>query len=255
MSAQLPHQRPHLWTTARPADLRVDDRQIPAQAQLPRAVQPGTPPGPRQPASDKTSGWAIASFILGLLGLLGGVVLSPIFGVVALRRIKRFGQRGRGLAIAGLASSGAWIVLIVAGAALGNLGSATRSPATGKITHSGSLSALSLRVGDCFDNPPGATSITSVTAVPCSQPHNAQIYAKFDLSGSILSYPGMPALTRLATSGCNARVGSLDKSEITNSMRLRFLYPEADSWLDGNRTVACMIANTAANITSSLLNP
>lgn len=270
--------------------LWVDDQQIPAQAEVPRTAQPGTPPGPWQPAgppqpgygtagspyrpaaayghpgspgmpyaptgqppaSGKTSGWAIASFVL---GLVGGVVLSPIFGVVALRRIKRLGQRGRGLAIAGLALSGAWIVLIVAAAALGNLGSATRSPTTSKITHSGSLSVFSLAVGDCFNNPPGATSLTSVTATPCSQAHNAQIYAKFNLSGSILSYPGTPALTRLATSGCNARIGSLDKSKITNSMTIRFLFPLADSWLDGQRTVACMISNPAANITSSVLNP
>ena len=53
------------------------------------------------------------------------------------------------------------------------------------------------------NNPPGATSLTSVTAIPCSQAHNAQIYAKFNLSGSDFSYPGTPAVTRLATSGCN----------------------------------------------------
>jgi hypothetical protein len=238
--------------------LWVDDQQILAQTQVLRAAQPGTPPGPwqpvgpPQPASGKTSGWAIASFVLGLLGV---VVLSAIFGVVALRRIKRLGQRGRGLAIAGLVLSGIWIVLIVAGAGAAQLGSATRSPTTGKITHSGSLSAFSLAVGDCFNNPVGATSVTSVTAIPCNQPHNAQIYAKFNLSGSDFSYPGTPALLRLATNGCNARIGSLDKSKITNSMTIRLLYPLADSWLDGERTVACMIANPTANITSSLLNP
>ena len=202
--------------------------------------------------SGKTSGWAIASFVL---GLVGGFVFSPIFGVVALRRIKRFGQRGRGLAIAGLILSGAWVVLIVIVAVISNLGNATRSPATGKITNSGSLSVFSLAVGDCFNNPPGATSLTSVTAIPCSQAHNAQIYARFSLSGSILSYPGNTALTRTATNGCNARAGIIDKSKITNSMTIRFLFPLADSWLDGQRIVTCMIANPTENVTSSLLNP
>jgi hypothetical protein len=263
--------------------LWVDDQQIPGQARVPQQAPPGTPPGPwppagppqpahgpvgayphpgspgrpdapagQPPSSGKTSGWAITSFVLGLVGV---VVLSPIFGVLALRRIKRTGQRGRGLAIAGLGLSVAWIALFGVIGAVGNLGNATRSPTTGKITHSGSLGVFSLAVGDCFNNPPGATSLTTVTAIPCTQAHNAQIYAKFSLSGSILNYPGTSALTRLATSGCNARVGSLDKSEITNSMMIRFLYPLAQSWLDGNRTVACMIANPVANITSSLLNP
>lgn len=204
------------------------------------------------PASGPTSGWAIAAFVI---GLLGGFVLSPIFGVVALRRIKRFGQRGRGLAIAGLALSGAWLVVIIAGITLGHLGGAGRSPATSAITHRGSLSAFSLAVGDCFNNPPNATSLTSVTAIPCGQAHSAQIYAKFALSGSILSYPGDTALTRLATSGCNARISVLDKPKITNSMTIRYLYPLQESWLAGQRTVTCMITDLTPDITSSVLNP
>ena len=216
--------------------------------------QPGWPPPswPPPPPRAKISGWAIASFVL---GLLGGGLLSAIFGVVALRRIKRLGQRGQGLAIAGLALSGAWIVLIVVVLVTGYLGSATRSPTTGQITRSGSLSVFSLAVGDCFNNPVGATSVVSVTAIPCNQAHSAQVYAEFNLAGSDQSYPGAAVVTWLASSTCKARTGSLDKSKVTNSMTLRFLYPEPDSWLNGNRTVACLITNPTANLTSSLLNP
>ena len=211
---------------------------------------PYAPTG-QPPSSGKTSGWAITSFVL---GLVGAVVISTIFGILALRRIKRTGQRGRGLAIAGIVLSVVWIVIFVVIAVVGNLSNATRSSSTGRITHSGNLSVFSLAVGDCFNNPPGATSLTTVTAIPCTQAHNAQIYAKFDVSGSFVSYPGTSALTRLATSGCNARIGSLDKSKITNSMMVRFLYPLSNSWLSGNRTVACMIYDPTSNISSSLLN-
>jgi hypothetical protein len=292
-----PGWQPHpSWPPPPPGwRLWVDDQQIPAQAEVPWAAQPGTPPSPWQPAGPppgygtagssygpaaefgypgslglpaaptglpaaptglpprgKTSGWAIASFVLGLLCI---VLLSVIFGIVALRRIKRLGQRGWGLAVAGLALSAAWVVVIVIVIVLAHLGNATRSPATGQITHSGNLNAFSLAVGDCFDNPPGATSLTSVTAIPCSQAHNAQIYAKFSLPGSILSYPGNTALTRTATNGCNARASILDKSKITSSMTIRLLIPLAQSWLDGQRTATCMIANPTSNVTSSLLNP
>jgi hypothetical protein len=213
---------------------------------------PGMPYAPAGQPSDsgKTSGWAIASFVLSLLAV---VVLSVIFGAVALRRIKRLGQRGRGLAIAGLAVSGVWIVIIILALVLVNLNRATRSP-SGEITHGGHLSAFSLAVGDCFNNPPDATKLGSVTAVPCGQAHSAQIFAKFNLSGSILSYPGNAALSRLGTNGCNARIGVLDKSKITDSMTIRFLFPLEESWLAGQRAVTCMIANPAANITSSLLS-
>jgi hypothetical protein len=219
---------------------------------LPPADRPGTPystAGP-SPASGKTSGWAISSFILGLLGVF---FLGAPFGVVALRRINRLGQRGRGLAIAGLVLSAVWLVVIVVAIGVSNLGNATRSPATGAITHGGSLSVFSLAVGDCFNNPPGATSLTSVTAIPCTSAHNAQIYAKFNLSGSMVSYPGDTTLTRDATNGCNARISILDKSKITNSMTIRFLFPQADSWIAGQRTVTCMVANSAENLKSSVL--
>jgi high-affinity Fe2+/Pb2+ permease len=65
----------------------------------------GSPYAPGQPYSPKTSGWAIASFIS---GLLGGIILSVIFGHIALNRIKRLGQQGRGFAVAGLVLSGIW---------------------------------------------------------------------------------------------------------------------------------------------------
>ena len=97
--------------------------------------------------------------------------------------------------------------------------------------------------------------MASVTAEPCNQPHSAQIYAKFNLAGSNFSYPGTATVTRLAASGCTARTGSIDRSKTTNAMTVRFLFPDQDAWLGGQRTVACMIVNPTANLTYSLVNP
>ena len=58
------------------------------------------------PPSRPTSGYAIAAFVLGLLGF---GIIAVIFGHVALGEIKRTGKDGRGLAIAGL-----WLGYIVA---------------------------------------------------------------------------------------------------------------------------------------------
>src|SRR5262245_11533700 len=63
------------------------------------------------PADRSTNGFAIASLVL---GIIGGILLSVIFGIVALTQIKNRGQKGKGLAIAGLACSGAWVLGIVA---------------------------------------------------------------------------------------------------------------------------------------------
>ena len=213
----------------------------------------GNPYAPTgQPYSRKTSGWAIASFIL---GLLGAVLLSVIFAFIALSRIKRLGQRGRGFAIAGLVLSGIWVLLVILIVVVANLNGASRSSSTGKITHSGNLSVFSLAVGDCFNSPADTQDVASVTAEPCNQPHSAQIYAKFNLAGSNFSYPGTAAVTRLAASGCTARTGNIDRSKATNAMTVRFLFPDQNAWLGGRRTVACMIVNPTANLTYSLLNP
>jgi Domain of unknown function (DUF4190)/Septum formation len=207
---------------------------------------------PGQPYNRKTSGWAIASFVL---GLLGGVLLSVIFAFIALSRIKRLGQQGRGLAIAGLILSGIWVLLIILIVVVASLNGATRSSSTGKITGSGNLSVFSLAVGDCFNSPADTQDVASVTAEPCNQPHSAQIYAKFNLAGSNFSYPGTATVTRLAASGCTVRTGSIDRSKTTNAMTVRFLFPDRDAWLGRQRTVACMIVNPTANLTYSLVNP
>ena len=220
-------------------------------------ASPGAPYGSpygvagQPPGTGPTSGWAIASFVLGLLSV---VVLSVIFAFVALSRIKRLGQRGRGLAIAGLALSGFWIVVVVVVIVAANAGKATRSATTGVITHRGHINAFSLRVGDCFDNPAGAQTVNTVTAIPCDQPHNAQIYAKFKLTGSDLSYPGAAAVAERARNGCNTRIGSVNKSMTTSAMTVRILLPDKTSWDAGQRTVSCMVVNPTATLTTSLLN-
>lgn len=81
----------------------------PAGAQ-PYAPNPYPGPGP----ADRTDGVSIAALVTGLLGT--GVV-AIILGVLGLRRTKRDGTKGRGLAIAGLVLGGlgvlGWIVTAV----------------------------------------------------------------------------------------------------------------------------------------------
>ena len=83
----------------------------------------GYPPGigyPQQSAG--TNGFAIASLACALAGLLClGTIsfLGLIFGVVALNQIKKTGQGGHGLAIAGIVVGGLvtafWVIMFIAG--------------------------------------------------------------------------------------------------------------------------------------------
>ncbi|WP_245835829.1 DUF4190 domain-containing protein [Mycobacterium rhizamassiliense] len=72
---------------------------------------PGYPP-PGQPAAG-TNTLAIASLVSSLLGWLCGIgpILGLIFGFIALNQIKKTGEGGRGLALAGIIIGAIAIVL------------------------------------------------------------------------------------------------------------------------------------------------
>ena len=67
----------------------------------------------------KTSGWAIASLVLGILGItcifpVFGAILAVIFGIIALNQINKSGGHitGQGQAIAGIVLGGVGFVMI-----------------------------------------------------------------------------------------------------------------------------------------------
>jgi hypothetical protein len=212
------------------------------------------------PQNASTSGLAIASFVLGLLGaFLLTAVLSVILGIAALAEIRRTGKRGKGLGIAGITLSGVWAVtiigLIVLGATTGGGSNGTgsgSSGSTGQASHPAKVSVFSLPVGTCFDNPTStALGITSVTAIACTKAHNAQVFAEFDTTGS--GFPGAAALERRADSGCNARItGNLDQSKITSTMSLHFIFPQQLAWDSGQRRISCLIVDSQ-DVTSSVM--
>jgi Domain of unknown function (DUF4190)/Septum formation len=225
----------------------------------------GTPPaygapGYSQPGYGGNRPFSAAAIVSLIFGILGGIPIAIGFGIAALVRIPRRGQRGKGLAIAGLVLSGLWLAGVIAGvigaAASNNGGTASggsSAPASGSQHSSGSISVFSLASGDCFDNPPGTTSVQNVTAISCTSPHSAQVFAEFNLTGSNFSYPGQSKVESLAQDGCNARLNALDKSELTNSMTIHFLFPQEDAWISGQRTVNCLIVNPTPTLTKSLL--
>ncbi len=88
--------------------------------------------------------------------------------------------------------------------------------------------------------------------VPCTTPHNAQVFVEFPATGS--TYPGSASLKHQADRGCHSRVaGNVATSKITSSMTLRFLYPLSTSWGQGHRSISCLIVDSKTELKSSLL--
>jgi hypothetical protein len=197
---------------------------------------------------------AIAAFVLGLLGFMGiSAILGIVFGVVAVSRVRRTLQGGKGLAIAGIVMGGVWVAvaLIVIGVVVGARSSATPSWAP-SVPGGQTVAPYALKTGDCFDNPAG-TDVLSVVRTRCSQPHSAQVFATFNVGGSQLSYPGEAKLQRLAAAGCSARMGSVDSAKVPDSVNAGYLYPFEDTWQSGVRTITCILYSPTQNLTSSLL--
>lgn len=211
----------------------------------------GGPSSPLPGQSTGTSGLAVASLVLGIFGIfMITAVLSLIFGFVGLGKIRRTGQSGKGLAVAGIVMSAVWIVVVIA-LGVASAGNQAQRSSNGQINKGGNLSVLSLKSGDCFAYPTDQQEINTVTAIPCTQAHNAQVFAQFNLSGSSSNYPSN--MTQLASNGCQARTGSLNQSLLTSSMSMKIVYPQDASWITGNRTVNCVMYSPT-NLNTSLLN-
>ncbi len=62
---------------------------------------------------------------------------------------------------------------------------------SGAIVAEGALDAFQMRVGDCFDDgtvfAEENNEVDSVPGVPCSKPHDNEVYAVFDLSAASFS--------------------------------------------------------------------
>jgi hypothetical protein len=86
---------------------------------------------PPVPPAAGTNGMAIAGFVLGLLGLFGiTAILGIVFGSVALSRIRRSAQEGRGLAIAGIVLGSCWLAVLLLTVIAGVIGATSGPPPT-----------------------------------------------------------------------------------------------------------------------------
>jgi len=191
-------------------------------------------PGDGAPAG--FDGYAIAALVTSLVGC---VPLGLVFGVLALRRIGRTGQQGRGLAIFGIVLSVVWAGALV-----------VRELADDDAERD----VFELRAGDCFDDPPEAEELEAVSSVPCDDPHDAEVYAEFAATTEGDDYPGESALIAEAERGCFERfepfAGIAPES---TTLAIHFLAPTQQSWENvDDREITCIVADPSGPTTGSL---
>ncbi|WP_330459601.1 DUF4190 domain-containing protein [Streptomyces sp. NBC_00820] len=198
------------------------------------------------------SGLAIASLVTGVLCCLPGVGL--VLGLIALRRLRERGERGRGMAIGGSVLSGIGLVL---GMVLVVTGSDTyiwNGFQEGARAGAGYAPAR----GECFDEPGGRLTgdTDGVDKVPCSGAHDGEVFATFDLKDG--SYPGDDSLAAAADKRCYGLqyTYAMDSWAVPDDVDVYYLTPTGDSWSAGDREVTCVFGNTTEgkDLTGSLRN-
>ncbi|WP_406838729.1 DUF4190 domain-containing protein [Streptomyces sp. AHU1] len=187
------------------------------------------------------NGLAIAALVLGILCFLPAVGL--VLGTVALLQIKKRGERGKGMAVAGMVLSSIGVVLLALMVATGgarDFWDGFRGAADG----SGG-SAFSLDVGECFDTPTGSLKglAIDVDKVPCSGEHDAEVFAEITVAED--GYPGAGALADEADQQCYLRRNTyaMDSWAVPDDVDVYSFTPTSQSWRRGDRKVSCLFGN------------
>jgi hypothetical protein len=106
-----------------------------------------------------------------------------------------------------------------------------------------------LRPGQCFNSLPNG--IAGAHAVPCTRPHDGEIYGAFRVAGH--EWPGSAALASRARLGCQARLtGYLNPQLDTSGMAESYAYPNQGAWAAGQHSVICEIRGTQGKLTGSV---
>ena len=126
---------------------------------------------------------------------------------------------------------------------------------SGAILEGGDLSVFSIREGDCFDDGDlDADEVFEVAAVPCSEPHDNEVYAVFDIAAEGDSFPGADSLMARADEACYQLFEDFVGIAYEDSALAFFpITPTEEGWDDGDREVICAVYDFSfAKLTGSM---
>ena len=142
-----------------------------------------------------------------------------------------------------------WGLYVVVALGFVIYGAATKvdRDSSGAIVDEGSIDAFQIRVGDCFDDASSFDDqISDLPGVPCSEPHDNETFAVFDLT--ISTYPDGDAMGELAHVSCLEHFESfVGKDYDSSSLDIMTLFPSTQSWQQDDREVICAAYDMNAN--------
>ncbi|NGO45899.1 DUF4190 domain-containing protein [Streptomyces sp. YC419] len=194
----------------------------------------------------------MAALVLGILCFLP--LIGLILGLIALAQIKKKGERGKGMAIAGMVLSGIGTAFLVFAFASG--GAAEFWEGFKEGAREGAT--FSVDKGECFDAPGGSLEgmAYDVDKVPCAGKHDGEVFANFRMDNG--GYPGDAAINQTADDKCYTlqHAYAMDSWAVPDNVDIYYFTPTRQSWGLGDREISCLFGNTdaSAGLTGSLRN-
>jgi hypothetical protein len=189
-----------------------------------------------QPRPQGTNGLAIAALIFGITPLF---LLGFIFGFISLSKIKKTGQAGRGLAIAGVILSALWMVAWVVGTIV--IVSAVKT-----VLNNNGAPGFGLTPGDCF-NQNTTNAAQPIDKLACTTAHDGETVALLPITGT--TYPGEQAMSQQANDQCvTATKSYLDPAMDYPNLTPAYLAPSALAWAAGNHSIVCYVSSTTGKL-------
>lgn len=139
------------------------------------------------------------------------------------------------IAFAGVALSGCSLLESFTGG-----GTATRDDSGEVIAGNDDTDVFTLKVGDCLNDATLAETVETIPTVPCSEPHDSEIYASAIISGDV--FPGTDAVTAEADAAClDAFPGFVGLDYADSIYFFSYYFPTEGSWEGGDREILCTI--------------
>jgi hypothetical protein len=113
------------------------------------------------------------------------------------------------------------------------------------------MTAEDLAVGDCLNDAELSGIVTEVPVVPCSEPHDSEAYAEFDLPEG--PYPGKDEINARGEAGCiEAFTAFVGIPFNASKLQYSFYLPTETSWPLGDRRILCEVYDPKKQTTGTL---
>jgi len=114
---------------------------------------------------------------------------------------------------------------------------------SGAVVDGGDLDVFQVRAGDCLGAGGDAEEgVSTVTAVPCDQPHESEVFALVDHpADEDAEFPGEDAIGEFGDGECVEAFATYVGTAYADSRYgIATFVPSPESWADGDREVVCM---------------